>query len=186
MKNISQEDNRLRLADQLYEILSNWYGEVSKLGDDVAAFSERSEAVDFGVGAPTSSVKDVALSIYGSRRVRDEVFDCPELFGEPAWEMLLDLAVAEGDGNRLSVSALCIGSCSAPTTALRYIKAMEQAGIVRREEDAADARRTYVRLSAKGKKMFHKFGERIAEVSDRVSGDAKRVPKKLNVRTLVS
>lgn len=110
-------------------------------------------------------MQDIASSIYNARRIRDEIFAYSDIFGEPTWEMLLDLAIAEEDGRRLSISDLCIGSCCASTTALRYIKAMEKSGLITREDDWHDGRRTYVRLSAKGRDMFQRFHER-TQVSD--------------------
>lgn len=96
------------------------------------------------------SIGGAARKVYETRRKRDNIFGQRELFGEPAWEMLLDLAVAEEEGSRLSVSSVCIGSCAPPSTALRYIKAMETSGLVARVGDVTDARRSYVRLTKDG------------------------------------
>lgn len=98
------------------------------------------------------SVAHAARKVYETRRRRDSIFGQRELFGEPAWEMLLDLAIAEEEGQRLSISSACIGSCAPPSTALRYIKAMEESGLVTRIGDITDARRTYVKLTKGGTK----------------------------------
>lgn len=76
-----------------------------------------------------------------------------QLLGEPAWDILLDLFVAEGSGQRVSVTSLSIASGCPATTGLRYIAALESDGLVVREPDPADGRRRFVRLSAKGRSI---------------------------------
>lgn len=61
--------------------------------------------------------------------------------------MLLELYVARAERRRVSVSSLCFRSLSAPTTALRHIRVMEDAGDIVRAIDRADARRFYLSLS---------------------------------------
>jgi DNA-binding MarR family transcriptional regulator len=61
--------------------------------------------------------------------------------------MLLDLAAARLEGNRVSVSSLCIASAVPTTTALRWIRSLSEAGIFERRTDENDARRTWIALS---------------------------------------
>lgn len=105
------------------------------------------------LASPRIPLPDVALLAwreYQARRTRDAIFDDPELFGEPAWDILLDLASAERNGALISVTSACIGSCVPPTTALRWLTVLERKGLVQREEDAHDKRRAYVRLTKAG------------------------------------
>jgi hypothetical protein len=71
----------------------------------------------------------------------------PELFADPAWDILLDLLRAEIAHERVSVSSACIAAAVPATTGLRWLKALEQQGFVVRQPDLHDARRTYVALS---------------------------------------
>ena len=80
------------------------------------------------------------------RRSRDRYFDS-KLFGDPAWDMLLELYAAELGQRRVSITSLCIGSAVPPTTALRWIKALERKGLIRRTPDLRDARRVFVSLA---------------------------------------
>ena len=74
----------------------------------------------------------------------------PSLFADPAWDMLLELFRAELRQIRVSVSSLC-GAAQVPsTTALRWIKIMEDRGLFTREADRLDGRRFYIRLTAAG------------------------------------
>src|SRR3546814_17984132 len=60
------------------------------------------------------------------RRLRDRYF-AGDLFADPAWDMLLDLYAARSQNSHpVSVSSLCIASSVPATTALRWIKAMEE------------------------------------------------------------
>ena len=81
------------------------------------------------------------------RRLRDSFFQ-PDLFADPAWDILLDLKAAAQEGQQVSVSSLCIAAAVPPTTALRWITAMAQSGMLVRRQDPADARRVFIELSA--------------------------------------
>jgi hypothetical protein len=93
---------------------------------------------------------DLARQIYAFRRRRGPIFGDPELFGEPAWDILLDLYVAQVDGKPVSVSSACIGSASPPTTGLRWLGILAQRDLIVREQDPDDQRRVLVRLSDRG------------------------------------
>lgn len=70
------------------------------------------------------------------------------MFGEPAWDMMLDLFIRRNDRSTTSISSLCIAASVPQTTALRWVTAMVAAGIFVREQDPFDRRRSYVELSA--------------------------------------
>lgn len=82
-----------------------------------------------------------------ARRLRERFFN-PELFADPAWDMLLDLGASRLEGRKVSVSSLCIAAAVPTTTALRWVKAMVDRGLFERENDPDDARRAFIHLSA--------------------------------------
>lgn len=82
------------------------------------------------------------------RQARARFFPA-DMFADPAWEILLDLTAARGEGVDVSVSSLCIASGAAPTTALRWIALMTEAGLLRRENDTRDRRRAFITLTEK-------------------------------------
>lgn len=84
--------------------------------------------------------------IIRQRHLRARFFD-GELFGDPAWDILLDLTAARAEHARVSVTSLCIASGVPPTTALRWIAQMSDAGLLERVEDETDRRRTFIALS---------------------------------------
>ncbi|HMP56633.1 MAG TPA: winged helix DNA-binding protein [Novosphingobium sp.] len=86
--------------------------------------------------------------IIRQRQLRARFFEA-DLFGDPAWDMLLDLTAARVEHQRVSVTSLCIASGVPPTTALRWIGQMVEAGLFQRVEDEADRRRAFIQLTDK-------------------------------------
>ncbi|KEO98904.1 hypothetical protein EH32_07300 [Erythrobacter litoralis] len=92
----------------------------------------------------------LARKAYAARRRRAAIFGNPDLFGEPAWDILLDLYIAHVERKDVSVSSACIGSAAPPTTGLRWLGVLADHGLVLREHDPADQRRVLVRLTPAG------------------------------------
>lgn len=63
--------------------------------------------------------------------------------------MLLDLTAAREEHVRVSVTSLCIASGVPPTTALRWIGQMTDAGLLQRLDDETDRRRAFITLTEK-------------------------------------
>jgi len=101
---------------------------------------------------------------YAERRLRSKLFEDPQLFGEPAWDMLLDIALAESKGVRLSVTSVCIGACVPSTTALRWLNILEGRGLIRREDDFEDCRRSFVRLTTESMRKLVRYFEAVREL----------------------
>jgi len=80
------------------------------------------------------------------RRHRDRFF-ASELFADPAWDILLELYAAALGQFRVSVTNLCIAAAVPATTALRWIKQLEDAGLIERRPDRTDGRRQFIMLS---------------------------------------
>lgn len=91
-----------------------------------------------------------ARKILRLRRRRNSMFDTlagKSMFGEPCWDMMLDLYIAWVARQGVSVSSLCIASNVPATTALRSINAMIARGLISRRADPLDRRRTNIYLS---------------------------------------
>ena len=97
---------------------------------------------------PALPVARLVRSIIRQRQMRARFFP-GDFFADPAWDMLLDLTAARVEKARVSVTSLCIASGVPPTTALRWISQMTEAGLLRREEDTQDRRRAFIALSEK-------------------------------------
>lgn len=84
-----------------------------------------------------------------SRRRRGRFF-AQELFADPAWDILLSLYAAALGQFRVTVSQVCDGAAVPATTALRWIKLLEDQGLIVRRQDPMDGRRQFLMLSAQG------------------------------------
>ena len=72
------------------------------------------------------------------------------LLSDPAWDILLDLYSAKLAQVRVPVNSLCMASNVPPTTAMRWIKSLEEEGLINRTQDLSDARRRFVGLTEAG------------------------------------
>lgn len=92
-------------------------------------------------------------------RTRRLAYFSADLLGEPAWDILLDLFVCYAMGRQISVTSACIASKVPVTTALRWIKELEDRGLLAREGDNTDARRIWVTLTAQGSRSMKAYLE---------------------------
>lgn len=97
----------------------------------------------------SSSMRSYAQSLYKFRQSRAKYFD-GDLFGEAAWDMLLDLFIAADANASVSITSACIASGVPPTTALRWIAILTERGLIERVDDPVDRRRAFVRLTKQG------------------------------------
>jgi len=103
--------------------------------------------MSFGFEPPAAAIDpQIVRQAIRARRLRDG-FLGEGLFEDPAWDMLLDLYAAHLERQRVSVSSLCIAAAVAPTTALRWIARMTEAGLFQRQPDSTDRRRAFMALS---------------------------------------
>lgn len=91
----------------------------------------------------------IAREVYAERRRRHRFLPA-DLFGEPTWDILIDLYIAYREDRRVPTTSSCIGAHVPPTTALRWLRILESRDLVEREDDGRDGRRTFVRLTAQG------------------------------------
>jgi DNA-binding MarR family transcriptional regulator len=99
--------------------------------------------------------------------LRAKYFDA-ELFADPAWDMLLDLTAARVEHTRVSVTSLCIASGVPPTTALRWIGQMAEAGLLARVEDETDRRRAFIVLTDKAVDAMARYFAELACAAERL------------------
>ena len=90
-------------------------------------------------------------------RSRRANFLPPELFGEPAWDILLDLAYAAKASELRSIKAACLSSQVPEATALRYIEQLVRFGLVERIDDKTDRRRKFLRLTGLGERKMQDY-----------------------------
>lgn len=139
-----------------------------RLNDEVARIAQtlaRLTGVEPGSSLPSKGVTDRSVDYRAepadtapisaaelrqtirARRLRDQMLG-DGLFEDPAWDMMLDLYAAHLERAQVSVSSLCIAAAVAPTTALRWIARLTDAGLFERNPDPFDRRRAFMALSA--------------------------------------
>ena len=161
------------MADSAAPSLCDMPGDshLQPLADELQAIAERLR--DVAMGPPTtqriqrSERRYLALArqTYALRRKRAAIFGNPELFGEPAWDILLDLYIAHAEGKPVSVSSACIGSAAPPTTGLRWLGVLAEEGLVLRENDSEDHRRVLVRLTRTGVTAMEQFFDAVGSLA---------------------
>ena len=135
---------------------------LGRLARDQGEVADRRPAYDFGPANDAAAPDPQAVRhIIRARRLRAQFFG-EGLFEDPAWDMLLDLFAAELEGGRVSVSSLCIAAHVAPTTALRWITRLLDAGVFARQADPRDRRRAFIGLSAQGSAAMRGYWARSA------------------------
>jgi hypothetical protein len=113
-------------------------------------------------GAPAKSADDrrqwgvLASNIHRERSRRINYLPA-ELFGEPAWDILLDLADAARANELRSIKSACLSSHAPEAPALRYIDRLLHFGLVERIDDKTDRRRKFLRLTALGERKMEEF-----------------------------
>ena len=132
---LSQED--LDDANRLLRLLT------SQVGPDRVGPRDRDAAGD------PSRLLARAQQILAHRRKRLELFG-RELFGEPAWDMLLLLYVAQTT-QRYTVGQLAQASGAPKSTGTRWIDHLEQRGLVEKDQHPTDRRTAFVKLSERGR-----------------------------------
>lgn len=103
----------------------------------------RSATANDAVRLPSAAFVETMMR---SRERRTSFVECDLLF-DPAWWMLHDLFLAKLRGKRLSVTAVTIGSGAPDTTALRYLRLLEERGYVQRVPDETDKRRHFIEIA---------------------------------------
>lgn len=111
------------------------------------------EGLEHGLAAPAQPATAYGLRlgeyVDRMRRLRlkrNEIIGA-ELFRDPAWDMLLDLFVSHERGEQVSMVALALASGVPQSTALRTIQRLEEKGMLIREGDPNDLRRSWVRAA---------------------------------------
>lgn len=148
--------------------LAKLNAEVARIADVLARLSKHDEPARVTVVAETGlefaaeQNSDHAIAaadirqIVRARRLRDRYVG-PGLFEDPAWDMMLDLYAAHLERAHVSVSSLCIAAAVAPTTALRWIARLTEAGLFERRPDPFDRRRAFMSLTDRGLDAMRRY-----------------------------
>jgi len=85
------------------------------------------------------------------------------LFFDPAWDMLVDLYVAQARHLQISFSSLAYGANVPLSTASRLVQEMERHQLVTKVVDIHDRRRTFVQITAIGEALINMILDAVEE-----------------------
>ncbi len=145
---------RLPLAERLSSLID----EIAGLAVEAGAPARRIMPAPLPAAGPgqassrdpvPQSLADLARRLYALRRRRTRHLP-EELFGEPAWDILLDLFIAAEEGRLIPVTSACIAADVPGTTALRWLTLLEARSMIERRPDPRDGRRCHVALTVAG------------------------------------
>lgn len=130
-----------RLQEQLDQLRNKLFAPAAERASSPLGSHEAAEAI---------------REILRYRRRRERIFG-NDLFGEPAWDILLELYLAELTYKKMSVSAACLASAVPATTALRWISTLEKKGLIMRRNDPMDRRRVWLCLTPQGSSAMQNY-----------------------------
>lgn len=136
------------ISDELRRVstyLSNAVKTIEALANRTAGGRLEHFTID-QIRANSDLLASLALSEHRSRRLRETYIGC-HLFGEPSWDLLLDLFAHTIKGKQVPTSSAYIAAHCPSTTALRYIKALENEGLVEGHANEGDARYRMLELT---------------------------------------
>lgn len=101
-------------------------------------------------------LQSFATKIMKDRQSRSKFFD-PQILSGPAWDILLDLAAAGLKGEPVPTSSACASTQVPLSTALRHVNQLVEAGLVKREADPGDRRRTLLELEPHALELMTRY-----------------------------
>lgn len=138
-------------------------GDISRLIELITEVSDRgecspSEAIDniSRVVLPhtsTTECRRAALATFVAQlrklRTRRNALVGAPLFRDPAWDMVLELFVANERGEELTITSLCYAAEVPLSTGTRQFQRLEEYGLATRKGDCEDTRRFIAKPTAK-------------------------------------
>lgn len=127
---------------------------ITRRRSDLAALHSAFRTIGaIGPGSAERAVEVARLEIEARRRRRRVFGEDDGLLGDPIWDALLELFVAETDGRSVSTTSLVLAMHLPPSTGLRWIDHMEEKGLLTRIVDERDRRRCLNRPTERARSL---------------------------------
>lgn len=146
----------LNMATEIRDRASTLEEEAARLRNMAQAFDasfDKTEDIDSiqprFQEADSPRLSRIAGAVLKARAERADFLPC-DVFGEPGWNMLLELFTAREQEQRIAVTSLCIASLAPTTTALRWVDKLVASDLVVLKPSTSDGRVIYVELSRNG------------------------------------
>lgn len=95
-------------------------------------------------------------TVIRSRRLRSSYLN-PHLFGEPAWDLILELFALHLEQQRIITSKVSLVAGVPDGTAHRWMDKLQSNGLIERKGDAFDRRRQWIAISALGVQIMSRY-----------------------------
>lgn len=105
---------------------------------------------------------ETAQRAYRDRAARTDYVGTKEIFGEPAWDVMLELFISQTKDEKVSVKSACINSDAPASTTMRWLMVLEQHGLISTAQDPDDPKRCLIHLTATGYEGMLRYLENIA------------------------
>lgn len=116
----------------------------------------RSSSVDH------KTITHIARRLFEERQLRNQHLPLSDMFGEPAWDVLLFIFVSQAKGKGAKVDGLAIASRMPVTEALRWLERLEKREMVFAFRDEENSGEVFLRLTAKGHSAMSQYLHQIA------------------------
>lgn len=100
------------------------------------------------------------------RKTRTEFVGVAEMFGELAWDMLLDLFIRQTKDEQINGKSVFINAEAPTATAKRWLKVLEQNGLIDLQTDPATSDGGRIHLTSTGYEGMLRYLETIAQTRD--------------------
>lgn len=144
VKTVRLTDRDVRDAARLFGLIANHGESGLQSSKEFATLPEQGELIKR------------ARSVFEGRQLRTSYFN-RSIFGEPAWDVLLVLYVADASDARQTIGKLAERIGVPPTTVLRWIAYLEKEGLVERQSHPTDRRVVFIRLIEKGRSALENY-----------------------------
>jgi DNA-binding MarR family transcriptional regulator len=98
-----------------------------------------------------------AVQSLENRRVRANHFGSQGIFGEPAWDILLDLYIHQFQNDEVSVKSANFDSSAPASTIQRWFRILEDQNLIFSVEDPTNPRRCFIRLTPAGYESMTRY-----------------------------
>lgn len=123
--------------------------QLSATAEDYRSRVARFDRVEPDAAPDAAELRSRARRLIAERKLR-RTYLPPELFHEPAWDMLLALFLAYDQARPMNVKALVLTADAPVTTAQRWIDHLARMGLIDRVTDPNDRRRVELSLNDAG------------------------------------
>jgi hypothetical protein len=151
--------NDLRLIAQSLRLAAERLERLDNCEITLRRMESESGSRVLGLDASLDDARALAKIASGmiEQRQRRANFFPAKMFGEPGWDILLDLYWHTVLGKRVSVSSLCVAGGAPYATGLRWLRYLESEGMAWREPDKKDLRYEWVILSPLAKDQLEAY-----------------------------